>query len=829
MSLFFRWLVRLVSLAVVTATALVLIVWWIAARSIPDYEADWDVAGLTAPVEIVRDTAAVPHIFGQTDADVFYGLGFAHAQDRLWQMLILRRTTQGRLSEVFGEATLPIDDLLRRLDLYGHASRSVAALSPESVEALEAYAAGVNAWLRLIGTEALGRGAPELFLFTPDIAPWRPADSVAVTFAMALQLAGQHEEEILRARAALALGSEARLRDLLPDAPGAGAAELAALPDYRGLFDAAFPAVTTAAADPPPRHPLHPNAQGRGRAGASNVWAAAPARSAAGGALLANDPHLGLTAPSIWYLARLELSTGGVIGATIPGMPVILAGRSERLAWGITSSYLDDIDLYVEEINRDNPEQYRTPDGWAAFRTDRRVIEIAGAEPVTITRRWTENGPVIPGRHYDIAAVTPAGHVMSMAWTALTDENTSIETGLMLMRAGSIEDGLAAGERFVAPSQNLMLASADGRIAMQMIGHMPWRLNAHQTQARLPSPGWIADNRWQGVTQYFANPRFVDPDGGILGNTNNKTVDRDFPLHVSFAWGDTQRITRLTRLMEARDVHTRDSFIEAQLDTVSAAARNILPLVARDLWFTGEAAPEGTPARRQQRALALLADWNGEMNEHLPEPLIYAAWMRALQQRLIRDELGPLADAFQQYEPLFIERVFRDVDGASVWCDVRPSTAEEDCTTIARLALDDALQFLEDRYGTDIESWRWGAAHEAQHDHPVLGDTRLMSWIVNIRQPTSGGDFTLNRAATPGTLPDPFLNTHSAGYRGVYDFADPDSSVFVIATGQSGHPLSRHYDDLGELWRRGEYIPMSLDPDLARAGNIGITTLTPAR
>jgi penicillin amidase len=212
----------------------------------------------------------------------------------------------------------------------------------------------------------------------------------------------------------------------------------------------------------------------------------------------------------------------------------------------------------------------------------------------------------------------------------------------------------------VAPAQNLMVASADGRIAMQVIGHMPWRSTQHATQARMPSPGWEEDNRWLGVTQYFANPRFVDPEGGLLGNTNNKTVDREFPLHVTFDWGDTQRITRLTRLMQDREVHTRDSFIEAQLDTVSAAARNILPLVARDLWFIEEAAPEGTPDRRRQRALELLAEWNGEMNEHLPEPLIYAAWMRALQQRLIRDELGPLADEFWQLEPVFIERVFRD-------------------------------------------------------------------------------------------------------------------------------------------------------------------------
>jgi len=822
MTVLLRWLLRLVTLAVALSVVSVTVLFWIASRSIPDYDADWTVEGISAPVEIVRNTSAVPHIFGETDADVFFGLGMAHAQDRLWQMLMLRRTAQGRLSELFGPATVQVDDLMRRLDLDRYANASVAELEPETLAALEAYADGVNEWIRIVSDEALGRGAPELLLFEPEIAPWRPADSVALTLVMALQLTEHHEQEVQRARTSLALRDSDRLLDILPDAPGEGAAELV---DFAALFDAPVPRF--AESDPGPRHPLHPNRLGLGRAGASNVFAAAPSRSAAGGAILANDPHLNLTAPTIWYLARLELSTGGVIGATIPGMPFILVGRSERLAWGITVAYLDDIDLYVEELNPDNSEEYRTPDGWAPFETRREIIEIAGEAPVTITLRETENGPVIPGSHFDFGAVTPPGHVMSMAWTALTERNTSIQTGYKLMRADTIEDALAAGEDFVAPAQNLMLAGADGRIAMQVIGHMPWRSTQHATQARMPSPGWEEDNRWLGVTQYFANPRFVDPEGGLLGNTNNKSVDRDFPLHVSFDWGDAQRITRLTRLMQDRQVHTRDSFIEAQLDTVSAAARNVLPLVARDLWFIEEAAPDGTPERRRQRALELLAEWNGEMNEHLPEPLIYAAWMRALQQRLIRDELGPLASEFWQVEPVFLERVFRDVGGAAVWCDVVTSSVVETCTDIARLALDDAIQELVERYGTDVESWRWGAAHEARHDHQVLGDTALFSWIVNIRQPTSGGDFTLQRAATPGNGPDPYANIHAASYRGVYDFADPDSSVFITSTGQSGHPLSRHYDDLGELWRRGEYVPMTLDPDLARAGNLGVMVLTP--
>lgn len=818
-----RWLTRLVAVGVVGVVLVVSLAFWMAGRSIPDYEAEWTLAGLDGQVEIVRNTAAVPHIFSLTDHDAHFGLGFVHAQDRLWQMLMLRRTAQGRLSELFGSRTLEVDDLMRRMDLDGHATRSLDAFSDDSLGALQAYADGVNAWLRLVGSDALGRGAPELFLFEPEIAPWRPNDSVAISLLVAFDSATHHENEILRARTSLALPEPERINDIMPDSPGTGAAELG---DIAAILDLPRSAFADAGASTP-RDALHPHAHGRNRGGASNVWAAAPSRSAAGGTLMASDPHVSLTAPSTWYLARLELATGGVIGATIPGMPSVLNGRSERISWGITAAYLDDIDFYVEELNPDNPEQYRTPDGWADFETSREIIEIAGEPPVTITLRSTTNGPIIPGTHWGLNNVTPAGHVMSMRWTGQSDQFTSIQTGLRLMRARTVEEALATGEDFVAPAANLMVASSEGQIGMQVIGHMPWRLIEHETQARMPSRGWIEGNRWQGITQFFANPTFLDPESGVLGNTNNKMVDRDFPLHLSFHWGDTQRIDRLSRLMEARAVHTRDSFIEAQLDTVSPAARNLLPLIARDLWFTGEPAAPGTPERRRQRALELLADWNGEMNEHLPEPLIFAAWMRHLQQRLIRDDIGPLADEFWQVDPIFIERVFRDIDGAGIWCDVRPSTAEESCSNIAEAALDVALQELAETYGDDVESWRWGAAHEALHEHPVLGETRLFSWIVNIRQSTSGGDFTLNRAATPGTGPEPYLNTHAAGYRGVYDFADPNSSVFIIATGQSGHPLSRHYDDLGELWRRGEYVPMTLDPDLARAGSLGTTTLIP--
>ena len=815
----FTWLVRIVSTLLACAVLAAFGVWYFATRSLPDYDATYQMEGLSAPVEIVRTTEDVPHIFGKTDADVYFALGLAHAQDRLWQMTMARRTVQGRLSEVFGDKTLKTDELMRRLDLYGAAQASVAAQDPVTASALDAYARGVNAWIEEVNRAALGRGAPEFFLFDAEIAYWTPADSIALLKLLAVQTSTQIDTEVLRAQ--LSMLGQGWARDLMPEVSGPGTI---ALPRYSDLFPDLAPAQVQTAADR--EDPLSPFAS-RDFGAASNAFAAAPARSAAGGSLLANDPHAAFSAPSQWYLARLELSTGGVIGATIPGIPAILTGRSDLLGWGITAAFADDEDLFVEELDPKTPERYRSPEGWAEFTTRKVIVTVKDAAPITLTLRWTENGPVLPSGHFDLGKITPPGHVISLGWSALSPADTSMSAALKIMTSKTVPEAVAAGEGFLAPAVNLTLADATS-VGLVTLGALPLRDPANATEGRMPQPGWLLANRWHGRLPYDSNPRLLDPEGGIVVNTNNKLIDRPFPLHVSYDWGDSQRVARLTRLMGEREVHSRESFIAVQTDTVSPAARGLLPLVGADLWFTGTPAPEGTPERFRQRALELLAAWDGDMNEHLPEPLIYAAWMREFQDRLIRDELGPeLAAKFIHIEPLFLEKVLRNVEGAARWCDVLQSAPSETCTDIARVALDAALLDLKEKYGPQIESWRWGDAHEARHDHAVLGRNPLLGWLMNIRQSTSGGDFTLNRGLTAGTGPEPFANVHGAGYRGVYDFADPDSSVFIIATGQSGHPFSAHYDDLADLWRRGEYIPMSLDPALARAAAAGITRLEP--
>ncbi len=815
----FRWIfggfVALLLLALIVGG----FVWYLAARSLPDYNSSYSVPAISAPVEIVRDSYAVPHIFGETDTDVLFGLGFAHAQDRLWQMELMRRTAQGRLSELFGPDTLETDKLLRALDIYAISQRAVAAQTPETLALLTAYASGVNAWVATVRREALGRGAPEFFLFDNAIAPWSPSDSIALIKLMALQSTDKARLEVLRAKLSFRLPPE-RIADLLPDPVAAPSTNV---PDYAALFPDAGRHMA-AVAPAPSLYPVPPV----GLAGASNAFAASGARSASGGTLLASDPHLGLSTPGIWMLARLELEAGGVIGATIPGIPAVLIGRNESLAWGLTASYLDDQDLYLERLNPQNTNEYLTEDGAIEFVHKPTIIPVKDQASVSYDLRWASGRPVLPQGAFGTQQIQPDGHLFSLAWTGLTEDDRSIQAAMDLMRSHSIASGRAALATMVAPSSNITLADREN-IAIVTAGRAPLRDAGNETMGRIPAQGWLEVNAWQGFLPFTGNPYVENPESGVLVNTNNALPTAAFPRHFSYDWGDTQRIKRATDLLNARQFHTQSSFISIQTDTVSISARTLLPLMGQNLWLADQDATPGTHRARRREALELLSQWNGDMSQHDPEPLIYAAWVRALQRRLISDDLGPLTANFTRINPLFLERVLRDTDGASLWCDVGPSLERETCQQIASVALDDALQALMRDYGRDINRWRWGAAHLAFQENNTLGRVPLVSWFANIYQETPGGDNTLLRGQTRGTGSAPYTNIHAAGFRMVVDFDTPDNSVYIAATGQSGHLLSRYYDDLSVIWRRSEYIPMTLDPANARGAAAGITRLRPSQ
>ena len=820
MSILLKWLSRALIGFFLLSSVTAVVSYNLASRSLPVYDQNLVSEDIIDKIEIIRDSSNIPHIFASKDEDAFFALGYAHAQDRFWQINILRRSAQGRLSELFGQKTYQLDEYVRRLDLYNLARLSVKHQSNKTKAILRAYSNGINARVKEINNKALGRGSPEMFLYPNEFSFWQPADCIAIVKLLALKMTGQIDAEVTYAKALLAVNDDKMLSALLPDAPGKSLIRIRSLQkNLSNLSPLSNAGELTSSLFEFPSLEL---------AGASNVFGATKERSAANGSLMANDPHFELSAPSIFYLARLQLRAGDVIGASVPGTPIILSGRNEKLAWGFTASYLDDQDIFMEEQNSSNFNLYRTDHGWKKFKIDRQYIKVKNFPDIEIERKWSRNGPILPQTAFDLSSITPKHHVAALSWTALTDSDTTVSAAIDLMLSPNVQNGLDALESFYAPSLNFLLVDSE-KMVIKTVGKMPKRSPLNETQGRMPTVGWKPENNWRGYWGYEVNPIIKSSPGDVLANTNNKISDENFPKHVSHFWGDTQRILRLQKLMQGREVHTRESFIEAQLDTVSPTARALLPIIGSELWYSQPMGEAGSKKRLRFEAVSMLASWNGEMSEHLPEPLIYSTWMKFLQKKLIDDDLGLISAQFRQFNPIFIEKVFRNIDGASSWCDIKHSSSEETCAEIASNSLDEALSWLVEKYGKNLNSLRWGDAHEAFHRHGTLGHIPILKYFVNIRQSTSGGDNTLMRGKTSGKINEPFSNIHAAVYRGVYDFADPDSSVFIISTGQSGHFLSRHYDDLGNLWRRGEYVPMSLDPNLARGASIGTTYITPTK
>jgi len=815
MKLTFQWLLRLLITLITIALLSIFLMYYFSLRSIPNYNKEYEVNNIIKDIEIVRDSKGVPHIFPNSDNDAYFGLGFVHAQDRLWQMTLMRRAAQGRLSEIFGKETIKSDEYIRRLDIYNISKNSVIHQSPKAIDALNSYSEGVNAWLKILQSQALGRGAPEFFLFKPEISPWVPADSLAILKLMAVRSSYHLKSDILRARTSLTIGND-RMMDILPDDPTQGSI---LTPDYSDLFQIPKNSISELTR----LHEL--NSLGKPSSiPASNIWAAHSKRTSAKASLLAADPHNSLSAPSYWMLARLELSSGGVIGASIPGLPLIISGRSKDLAWGFSASNADDSDIYIEQLNPNNKDEYRVENTFVPFKTKKVLLKIKDAPSKTLELQWTRNGVVLPGSAFGLNQITPRDHIASIKFTATNKNDKSFSALLNLMSENSVTSAQSQFINYIAPVYNMVIADSKN-IALQIIGRLPHRKKSHLGEGRIPAQGWLNSNQWQGFFSYDKNPSTYNPISGIVANTNNKTTNKPFPNHIAHRWSDNFRIKRLSQLMSSRQIHTRDSFMEAQLDTVSIAARTVLPLIAKELWFTETYVDNNDQNDLRKKALQLLANWNGDMNEHQPEPLIYASWIRNFQNFLIRDELGPLSQEFLEINPIFLERVMKNINGASIWCNIKASTTIETCTDIAIQSLDAALLELSIKYGKNLKNWQWGEAHIATHKHLVFGSIPLVNWISNIKQRTSGGDNTLMRAKNQNFGDEPYANINAAGFRMLIDFSDLESSLYIISTGQSGHPLSRHYDDLAQLWRRGEYIPMVLDPKLARAGSIGVLNI----
>ncbi len=770
-----RFIGRALAVLLVLAAAGLAGTWFWIQGSLPELDGELK-AAVAAPVEIARDAEGVPHLFAKSERDGWFAMGYVHAQDRLWQMEFQRRVAQGRLAEFLGELAYDTDRLMRTLGFAGLAERVVARIDAETRGHLEAYAAGVNAYL------AEGRTLPvEFHVLRVAMEPWKPADSVAWLFVMAWDLSGNWRHELGRVRFAAKVGRE-RAAELLPPYPGDPATPL---PDFKALYAELAPVASRLLALSPP----HEDAIG------SNSWAVAGARAEGGAPLLANDPHLGLQAPGLWYLAHVSTPEGNVVGATLPGVPFIVIGRNDRVGWTFTTTNSDTQDLFVERVAPGDAASYVTPEGKAPFEVREEVIRV-GTEERRIKVRSTRHGPVISDVVANIAQAAPAGHVMALAWAALTDENLAIRAGFKMNRARDRAAFLEATREFTAPHQNIVFAEKGGGIGFIATARVPVRHADNEAMGRVPVPGWIAKYDWQGWLPHERMPQVFDPPSGALVTANHKITPPGYLPFISFDWFPPFRADRIEELLAQAPKHSLEGFARMQADSVSRLARDLLP-VAR-------AAKPATAEGRD--AQAKLAGWNGAMAVDSAAALVFAAWYRELTRLVYADELGTLFNESWDHRAQFMITVLRAERGYERWCDDVRTAATEACEGLAARAFDLAAADLRERFGKPA-GWSWGRAHPAAGDHRPFGFFPGLARWFNVNPPTPGDAFAINVGQY--VMRDesrPFANRHAASLRVLFDFADLERSLYMHSTGQSGNVLSPWYANLAERWAKVEYL-----------------------
>jgi penicillin G amidase len=739
--------------------------------SLPQTTGTMQLAGLGAEASIARDANGVPHIFAQSDRDGFYAMGVAHAQDRLWQMEITRRALRGRLAEILGEPGLSTDIFFRTMGLGPASDTAVSNLPADVQDALQAYADGINAVISAPGFVP----PPEfqILMFAPE--PWQPADTVVVYKAIALDLFGNAFEESSMAALTEHLGAQ-RTAEFIGRYPD----------DAPRSLTMADIGIEASALPPAEEIPPSIGPEDTGRDG-SNNWVLSGSRTASGLPILANDPHLGLAAPAIWYLARLTTPNGSVVGATLPGTPFVTLGRTDEIAWGFTNTGPDVGDLHpVSEADVIGQREEH--------------IRVRFGEDVIILRRETATGPVLDPKHFDYP-VPEGSDFFALQWMLDEPDDATTGVGLHIIEADGWDGFVSAIRGFVAPQQNMVFADRDGDIGFYAPARIPVR---DETGA------------WVSTIPFEELPHTLNPDRGFVATANNKIVPDAYPHYITSEWYGVSRIRRIYDGIDAQPIHDMDSMQALQIDTVSDTALRLLPTLIR-------AEPQTDAANG---ALALLARWNADMAVDRPEPLIYSAWMEELSAAIYGDELGDLLPAWHGDRRVFMMDALTGDLGH--WCDDITTEGVETCQDLTGPALDRAMAASTAAYGQDFASWRWGDVHQARHAHRPFSDFPILSDWFTITTPVPGDGSTVNVAHHSYRRPG-YDVRHGASYRALYDMADPDTSRFMITTGQSGNVMSRHYDDLAPMWGRGEYIsiPTGWTLDNAPEG-LDVLTLQPA-
>lgn len=729
-------------------------------------------SGLANRAEIRRDSRGIPHIVAGSARDGHFALGFVHAQDRMLQMEFMRRAGAGRLAEAVGGAGVGNDRFVRTLGLYALAQAQFEIVDERTREDLIAYAEGVNAWLR----NRHGALPPELVALGIDPEPWRPADSLVWGKLMAVYLSGNWRDEAFRLRL-LATVPKDVVDSLWPPVPSAaGMPTQAAAPLDIAVLDALVKA--------------HPVPLGT-PAGASNAWVVAGSRSADGKPLLANDPHLGFQMPIQWYLARVVTRELVLTGATVPGVPFLIVGHNGRAGWGLTATQSDVEDLFIERIDPEDPGRYLAPDGSRPFVTRREVIRVRNGDDVAFDVRATRHGIVVS----DLAGGTPGAEKTVLALSApylLADDRTP-QAIAAINRAGSAAAVEAALRDFQSPQQTVVFADTAGAIGYVAAGRVPIRATG---DGRYPQPGWSGASDWAGFIPFEDLPRALDPADAAIVAANHRMVPDGYPYPLGDDFAPPYRAERIRALIADDSCRSRDAMLRVQNDSVSLVARELIPLMSA---FT----PESPGV---ERMVAMLRVWNGEMNRRRPEPLVFMKWFAAFHRELLKTVLPPGLETSFAADPLVVRNALRG-EGA-IRCR---SENGSDCGTLLNASLEGVLKEFESENGGEVSRRHWGDFHQATFAHPLSRIHSLVARLLDRAIASDGGNDTVNRGGMRLTDPrQPFAHVHGPGLRAVLDFANLDRSLFMIATGESGNPLSPHYDDMIEDWRDGRYVRLGL-------------------
>ena len=781
--------VVLACLAVVIAPILWLLI--VIVRALPVNEGALPLAGPAAPVTIVRDVRGVPWIEAESGPDAYFALGFVHAQDRLFQMEMTRRTGQGRLSEVLGGSAVGTDKFMRTLGLYRLATNEAARMRPDVASVVDAYVAGINAFLAQ-NKNALPLEFTALW-FTPE--PWIPADALVWQKLMGLQLSGNWNEELLMAQLTQKLGPDRTAR-LFPDVSAAGSITLAErIPDYAGRLRAAMTDVVV------------PHL-------ASNIWALAPSRTATGGAVLANDPHLNFGSPNLWYLAAVSYPGTTLVGATVPGVPFHLLGHNGSLAWGFTTTHGDTQDLFVETLLDD--ETYAGVAGPEAFEVRDEIIRVRFGDPVSIKVRASRRGPIISDliSREERAASGGDDTAVALSATLLSEDDMTFDAIYRMARTTNVSDFLAASANFQSPQQNVMFADSRGGIGYAVVGRIPIRRSA-DCRGLLPTSGPGGHCDWIGWVDAAERPQRLNPPGGVLINANNRITNDEYPHLIAAEWPESYRADRIESTIADRAGITLAETVALQMDQVSLMARHVMPV------FMSHVDPSTAP---HPELLDTLSRWDGDSGLERIEPLLFTVWLGKIKDRLLADELGDLSGEFFGDRPGLIASILtKDME----WCDDVSTPNPEACATQAGAAWQDAVMWIEERLGPDPTQWQWQRLHVADFRHPIFGAVAGLGDFGSFSIATGGDNATVNRGS-PTRLSSrrPLRHRHGPGIRAVYDLADLSGSRFALAGGQSGVLGSPHFDDLLEDWRDGQYFEVRPP---AAAGNEQRLILHPAR